>query len=125
MRKILSGLQVNSERMRKNAGLTGDLALAEAAYSLLASQGVSDAHERIRVATLGAERDGESLLTMLRAESDTWETLQTALKAVSVQSPDEFFSDPGNYTGRAREIALQLADTYEVRMNRLGEESFT
>jgi adenylosuccinate lyase len=124
MRKILSGLQVNSERMRKNAGLTGDLALAEAAYSLLASQGVSDAHERIRVATLGAERDGESLVTMLRAESDTWETLQTALKAVSVQSPDEFFSDPGNYTGRAREIALQLADTYEMRMNRLGEESF-
>ena len=123
MLKVVSGMHVNTDRMRKNAGLTGDLALSEAAYTLLAAQGVADAHEQVRKATLAAEARGESLLTVLQADSGLWETLEKGLATVSDQSPSVFFSDSAHYTGRAKAVALRVADEYDRRMQGLREES--
>jgi len=123
MLKVVSGLQVNTDRMRANAGLTGDLALSEAAYSLLAADGIADAHERVRTATLAAETRGESLLAVLQSDTETWAALESALAAVSDQSPGEFFGDSAHYTGRAETVALRVADEYDERMTELGKES--
>ncbi len=123
MLKIASDLQVNTDRMRMNAALTGDLALSEAAYTLLAAQGFSDAHERVRKATLAAEAHDEPLLMVLQADSEVREALERGLAAVSDQSMEVFFSDSVHYTGRAKAVAVRVADDYERRMKRLGEES--
>ncbi|MCK4515964.1 MAG: adenylosuccinate lyase, partial [Spirochaetaceae bacterium] len=123
MLEIVSDLHVNTDTMRLNAALTGDLALSEAAYTLLAAQGISDAHERVRKATLAAEAHGEPLLTILQADSEIREAIERGLAAVSDQLPGVFFSDSAHYTGRAKAVAVRVADDYERRMKRLGEES--
>lgn len=123
MLEVVSGLQVNSDRMRENAAMTGDLVLSEAAYSLLSTRGLPDAHERVRKATLAAAAAGEPLLAVLKADLEVWEALEGALAAVSEPSPGVFFNDPAHYTGRAEAVALRLADEYENRMQKLGEGS--
>lgn len=123
MLEVVSGLQVNSDRMRENAAMTGDLVLSEAAYSLLSTRGLPDAHERVRKATLAAAAAGEPLLAVLKADLEVWEALEGALAAVSEPSPGVFFNDPAHYTGRAEAVALRLADEYDKRMQKLGEGS--
>ena len=123
MLDVVSDLHVNTDRMRHNAALTGDLALSEAAYTLLAAQGISDAHERVRKATLAAETNGEPLLAVLRTDPEIREAIRKGLAAVSDQSPSVFFSDSAYYTGQAKGVAVRVADDYERRMKRLGEES--
>jgi adenylosuccinate lyase len=112
---------VNVQKMKENADLTGDLVLAEAAYSLLATQGFADAHELIRRATLRAD-DGEvSLLAVLREDSDIWQALETALAQVSDMPATEFFSNPSHYAGRAPAVAAELANDYHTRLASLRE----
>jgi adenylosuccinate lyase len=120
MTKVVSTLRVDAEQMRKNVMLTGELVLAEAAYTLLATTGRADAHEDLRTATLASQERGVGLVEVLRESPDLWEALSTALSSLG-QSPEAFFADPVHYTGRSAERARALADDYENRMHTLEE----
>lgn len=122
MTKVLSSLFVNEDRLQANIAASGDLVLAEAAYTLLASQGVEDAHEDVRKATLTAQEEGVALFDVLKRDSQALEQLRKALSAVSTLSVEEFFSNPLNYTGRAEHEALRLAGKYRSRMTNIREE---
>jgi len=119
MLRILEGLSVNVREMSANASLTGDLALAEAAYTLLASSGVSDAHEVIRLATLQSEEKGVGLVEVLKNDDASWSAIEQALRNVSNVDGTEFFSDPSRYTGQSAQIAARVCDKYESEMNDL------
>jgi adenylosuccinate lyase len=121
MRSILRGLTVNRESMAENAARTGELALAEAAYSLLATEGLADAHEEVRQATLAAESEGTGLLDALKSRREVWDALSRALRGVSGLSAEEFFGDPAHYTGCAVQVAERVVTTYEAQMNDLRE----
>ena len=121
MLRVVTGLQVDRERMRTRLReSTSDLVLAEAAYVLLAAAGDASAHERIRRLTLTCEQRRVSLLEAARADTAAWELLERAVRARSGIGAQEFFSRPEQYTGRAREQARALAAHYRAVMQRLA-----
>ena len=121
MQSVLGSLHVNVDRMRSNAALTGDMPLAEAAYSLLATTGRSDAHEDVRKATLDAQTRGVTLRTALRERPELWDAIGAALAEVSTLSPDEYFSDAANYAGQAQRVALDITQEYRSRIESIRE----
>jgi adenylosuccinate lyase len=116
---ILSSLRVNVEKMQANLRLTGDLVLSEAVYAILASAGVPDAHEELRLATLTAEKESLPLVEVLK-RSSLWQTLTEASDRLG-KSPEEFLSDPSNYTGKASSEAERLAEEFAERMSAVEE----
>jgi hypothetical protein len=119
----VAGLQVDRERMRTRLReSTSDLALAEAAYVLLAAAGDAGAHERVRRLTLACEQRGTSLLEAARADSAVWERLYRAVRERCGTGAQEFFSEPEHYVGRAREKARDVAARYREAMRRLATE---
>ena len=121
MRSILGSLYVNEEQMRRNLSLTGDMPLAEAAYSLIATTGRPDAHEDVRKATLEAQASGRSLHAVLADDEMLWNALGSALGSVSNIAPKDYFSDPANYAGRAEEVARGVVSSFRTRMRALTE----
>jgi adenylosuccinate lyase len=120
MNTVVDTLHVNADRMKQNLAMTGDLVLSEAAYTLLATTGRADAHEDLRIATLEAQEGAEPLAAVLRRRPDLWELLSDALVRVGAD-PRTFFDNPANYTGRAAEQALRIAEENRERMNRIEE----
>ena len=118
--KVVSTLHVDVERMRSNVTMTGDLVLAEAAYTLLATTGRQDAHEDLRAATIAAREGGRPMAAVLREDTALWSDLTTALEHVGID-PATFFENPSHYTGRAAEEARRLAIEYTERMNQVTE----
>jgi adenylosuccinate lyase len=59
MNKILTGLQVNEDRMRENLGLTQGRAMSEAVMTALVKKGMNrqEAHELLRVLTIKSETE--------------------------------------------------------------------
>ena len=104
MLRVVAGLQVDRERMRTRLReSTSDLALAEAAYVLLAAAGDAGAHERVRRLTLACEQRGTSLLEAARADSAVWERLDRAVRRRCGTGAQEFFSEPSTtWEGRVR-----------------------
>ena len=121
MTKVVSTLHVDKQQMKANVSLTGELVLAEAAYTLLATTGRADAHEDLRAATITSRERGIGLIEVLKESSELWDALARALESVG-QTPQAFFSDSANYTGRASERAVALADEYDERMSKLEEQ---
>ncbi len=121
MNTVVETLHVDGQRMRENLHLTGDLVLAEAAYTLLATAGRADAHEDLRTATIEAQESASSLATVLRRRAELWNELDAALRRVGAD-PQRFFEDPGSYTGCASERARSLAGEYADRMNKVEED---
>lgn len=120
MTKVVTTLHVDAERMRGNVTMTGDLVLAEAAYTLLATTGRADAHEDLRKATMHAREENRPMAAVLRENAALWGDLSTALERVGLD-PDTFFDDPSHYTGRAADEARRLAIEYTERMNKVTE----
>lgn len=118
--KVVSTLHVDADRMRANIAMTGDLVLAEAAYTLLATTGRIDAHEDLRTATIAAREGDRPMATVLRENSALWSELSAALERVGLD-PKTFFDNPSHYTGRAAEEARRLAIEYTDRMNKVTE----
>ena len=118
--RVVSTLKVNGVQMERNVRLTGDLVLAEAAYTLLASTGRPDAHEDLRTATMEAEQTGRPLVDVLRDQDPLWQALSEAMGAVGLD-PASFFSDPASYTGQAAAEAERIAITFSERMTTVEE----
>jgi adenylosuccinate lyase len=122
MREVVRGLGVNRPRMGQNLRAGGDMVFSEALYILVAAGGGPDAHERVRKATLRAERSGERLLEVLRADAPLWDQLSAGLTRAGVADAAAFFSDPANYRGRAAEKAREVADQWEHTVAEMRKE---
>jgi len=112
MRSVIGSLVVDRDRMAANLRSTGGMVLAEPAYILLAGSGETEAHERLRKATLSAEKDGRPLSEVLHEDRPLWELLSSALRRLRGLDADAFFRDPSCYTGIAAEKASEIADRY-------------
>ncbi len=122
MRAVVSSLVVDRARMARNISMTGDLAFSESVYVLIGLGGDPEAHERVRAASLKAERSGERLADVLRADPALWEQLARQLAATRDTDPVTFFSDPKHYTGLAADRARAIADTHARRLETLRRE---
>jgi len=118
-RSVLSSLVVDRARMAQNIRRTGDLVYSEAVYVLIALGGDPEAHERIRSATLRAEKTGARLADVLKEETAAWDQLSRQLAATRGTNAESFFSDPASYTGLAEERARAIADTHAARIEAL------
>jgi len=114
MLRVVRGLGVNRPRMEQNLRASGDLVFSEALYILIATGGDPEAHERVRQATLRAEKAGEPLIGILRSDPGLWGSLSAGLTRAGAGEAGQFFADPANYRGRAAEKARAIAERYEA-----------
>jgi adenylosuccinate lyase len=113
--KVVKSLNVNRESLMRNLASGGDMVLAEAAYILLARGGESEGHEKVRLATLAAEKNKTSLREELKKDAGLWKSIEAgAAAALPGVSAEAFFASPELYRGRAREKALCLAARYKA-----------
>jgi adenylosuccinate lyase len=122
MRRILESLHVHEDALDRNLSRTGEFLLAEAAYVLLSTSGLSDAHETVRKATLRCEEEGISLSEALESNQELWKLLEEGLARTLGMGAKEFFSRPENYRGRAVEKTEEITGTYRRIMEELTEE---
>ncbi len=122
MKKILSTLYVDNEKMKENLTFTGDFVLAEAAYILLSVAGEPDAHEKVRVATLASEKNKTRMVVELKKDEKLWSDLSSQLKKITGYEAEEFFTKPELYRGKALEKAVLISDKYRGVIKNLREE---
>ena len=105
-RTLLSGLEVDTERMRRNLAATGGLIVAEAVMMALAPHiGRQRAHDVVYAACREAEGSGASLRDVLARSAD-----------VSARLDDKRLDallDPENYTGSAADMVERLLASLE------------
>jgi adenylosuccinate lyase len=122
MRTIIHSLVVNRHRMAENLAMGGDLIFSEPVYVLIALGGDAEAHERVRAATLRAEKTGAKLSDILRQDAALWEILTRQLAGSRGIDAETFFSDPAHYRGLSAERARAIADSHAHAMQRLSTE---
>jgi 3-carboxy-cis,cis-muconate cycloisomerase len=101
---LLEGLEIDTERMHRNLGITRGLIMAEAVMMALATEvGRQQAHDLVYEACRKAEQSGKELLDTVREDPVLsqflpWEKLRGLL-------------DPTRYTGRAAEFVETVVST--------------
>jgi len=123
MKKVLSSLEVDKDKMRSNLTLSKDMALSEATYILLSLGGESEAHEKIRKLTLKCEERGLSLYQSLEEDHEVWTILQSRLKQLFNLSADQFFTDPSYYNGLSKFKTEIITKKYRELINKLKENN--
>ncbi|MDC7234259.1 MAG: lyase family protein [Spirochaetales bacterium] len=123
MKKIIAGMSVNKEQLRKNLTVQGDFVLAEPTYILLAMSGINGAHEIVRKITLSCEKNGKTIKEVLQTEQqESWEKIKAQLKEVTGLDAEDFYSDPSLYRGKTAEKTRTLCMKYtEMISNIRGE----
>jgi len=119
MRSVVRSLVVDRKRMAENLARTGDLIFSEPVYVLTALGGDAEAHERVRAATVKAEKSGTRLADVLRQDQVLWDMLTRQLALTRGQEALAFFSDPAHYRGIAAERARAIADVHEKAVRAL------
>jgi adenylosuccinate lyase len=122
MKRILSTLHINNDRLAKNLSDAGELVLAEPTYILLSMAGISDAHEIVRKITLECNKSGMSFLNALRANDEAWRAIKDPLKKLTGYQPEEFFEKTWRYSGRSTEKTRQIAGKYRKTIEKLKKE---
>jgi len=113
MKKIVAGLSVNKQQLRKNLTVQGDFVLAEPTYILLAMSGINGAHEIVRTITLSCEKNGKTIKEVLQTEQpESWDRIKKQLKEVSGLDAEDFYSDPSLYRGKTAERTRTLCARY-------------
>lgn len=112
MRSVIGSLSVDRGRMAANLRSTGGMVLAEPAYILLSGSGEPDAHERLRAATLRAEKENRPLEQVLREDPALWKAVESGIRRLRGLDAETFFRDPASYTGIAAAKAGEIADRY-------------
>ncbi len=120
MLSVVRSLVVDRRRMAENLERAGDMVISEAVYVLSALGGDPEAHERVRKATLQAEKQRLPLAGVLQGDPRLWELLGRQLQPRGMDAAG-FFSSPGNYRGRAAERARAIADEHETAARRIRE----
>jgi len=111
--KILTGLQVNKERMRRNIDLTQGRAMSEAVMIALVGKGMSrqEAHELLRVLTIKSETEKQPFRKTLLED-------KTVHSRLSENEIDRVLK-PENYLGTTLEqIDLMIKTTQQERKAR-------
>jgi adenylosuccinate lyase len=119
MRSVMHSLVVDRKRMAENLARTGDMIFSEPAYVLIALGGDPEAHERVRAATVKAEKNGLPLAEVLRQDQALWDILSRQLALTRGLDARAFFSDPSHYRGIAAERARAIADAHEKAVRAL------
>ncbi|RKX79868.1 MAG: adenylosuccinate lyase [Spirochaetes bacterium] len=119
MKQVVTHLVVDHDRLKENLKKSGDLLFAEPAYILLSASGDSNAHERIRRFTLECESKKKPLLELIQKDRELWNIITAQLKKTTGMSSSEFFETPENYAGKAKEIALIIAEKYKGEIKRI------
>lgn len=102
METLIAGLQVDSERMRRNLDLSGGLIMGEALMlSLGAHIGRQESHDAIYAAAQAAATTGESFESLLAKD----ETVRAHLDTDEIAA----LLDPTAYTGQCAAIAVEQA----------------
>ncbi|MFP4384899.1 MAG: lyase family protein [Spirochaetia bacterium] len=122
LKKILSTLKVNRDRMKQNLEKAGDVLLSESAYILLSLEGEPEGHEIIRKITLACEQNKTSLIDEIRKRPDIYAKISGQLQKRQLD-PEQFFGNPENYTGRAGAKAVSIANRYRKKIDQLKEET--
>ena len=119
MLRVVRTLHVDRESLDSNLKRTGDFLLAEAAYVLLAGEGVEEAHEVVRSCTLESEKSGRNLRDVLKDDPERWEKLEHRLSVTLGVGAEAFFSDPSSYRGWTAEKTMALVEEFEGRIREL------
>ena len=124
MRQILQRLRVDREGIARNLDAGARRVMAEPLYILLAAEGVGDAHEQVRQATLTADEEGVPVLDVVRRDGQLWETVTATYRRLTGADPEQFFKDPAMYTGRAAARARRVAATHREYLATLREQQW-
>jgi len=121
MRRVLTGLQVDRERMLANLRMTGDLVLAEPAYIVLSAAGHADAHEIVRTLTVECESQSSSMFELLKRDPELWNGIVREFKRRSGLDAEAFFASPERYNGQAARRARELSARYRHTIAEIKE----
>jgi adenylosuccinate lyase len=110
---VLSNLEVDEERMRRNIDITSGRAMSEAVMLALVKKGVSrqDAHEILRRLTIKSASENRSFRDVLLED-------ETIRKILAEKEIDEALK-PENYLGTAvKQVEIAINRTIEERLQR-------
>jgi adenylosuccinate lyase len=111
LNRVIPRLVVDRQNMARNLKMTGDLAIAEAFYIVLAASGHPDAHEAVRRLTLEAERSGESLYAIASRDAE----LRPYLERLSPHRAD-VLKAPERYLGIAEKKTEEVCREWAARL---------
>lgn len=107
-------LAVNRENMQRNLEMSRGLVLAEPLYIILATMNHPDAHEKVRLLTLQAQKEKKSLSEVIASDEELGLYLPK-------MTPDqlEILQNPNLYTGIAAKKAKNIAEKWKNIMEEI------
>ena len=109
--RTMKKLTVDRANLERNLAMQKGLVVAEPLYIILAAQGHPDAHEKVRVLTLQAEREARSLEAVVIGDAEMKKYLE---KMTPYQR--QILSNPSLYTGIAVKKAKAVAETWKQKL---------
>ncbi len=106
--RTMRKLKVDRENLKKNLAMQRGLIVAEPLYLILAALGHPDAHEKVRLLTLQAQREQRSLEEVASNDAE----IQEYIKRMTPHQR-QILSDPSLYTGIAAKKAKKIAEKYK------------
>ncbi len=110
--RTLKKLVVDKDNLARCVAMQKDLVLAEPLYIILASLGHPNAHEMVKKLTQRAQREKETLLSLMHKDSE----LSPYIKRMTARQIT-IFDDPKNYIGIAPQEALRIAHNWKEKLN--------
>jgi adenylosuccinate lyase len=108
LEKTMAKLSVDQERLSENMDRGKGLVAAEPLYIILASLGHPDAHEKVRLLTLAAEKSGESLSEVAVRDIELEKYF-----AQMTDAQKKIIQDPSAYTGIAAKKAKTVSEKWK------------
>ncbi|MBI4433134.1 adenylosuccinate lyase [Candidatus Uhrbacteria bacterium] len=112
--RTLGKLTVDEGNLARNFALQQGLIVAEPLYIILAALGHPDAHEKVRLLTIQAQRDARPLEAIVADDAE----LRPYLARMTPRQR-EMLADPRKYTGIAAAKARKIAEHWQHKLDRL------
>lgn len=109
--RTMRKLKVDHENLRRNLDLQKGLIVAEPLYIILAALGHPDAHEKVRILTIQAQREKRPLEEIVSSDVE----MQPYLEKMTPYQR-QVLSDPSVYTGIAARKAKQVATNWAKKL---------
>jgi adenylosuccinate lyase len=113
--KLVKGLTVKRENMKKNLRMSSSQIIAEPLQIFLSEHGYPDAHERVRTLSMESYANGKPLIDLVFSDRE----LEPYLQKFSLRQND-IIIDPEKYIGQAILITEEVCDTYEALLEELA-----
>ena len=117
---FLARITIDAEACQRNFQQSAHVILAEPLYIALQMAGyASDAHELVNEQLMPiAQRQRRTLIEVLEDFAEDDSEVHEALQHIP-EEMRQLMHDPRQYTGRARESALEIAEAAEAQLNRM------